>query len=268
MPSLLSCVASVLELTTDSTRCVVAMSFSRLCSLCKNSRRHIEGRVFSCSSFSEHLLSLFFLSQGMRCGFLRRPHSIFMCQCFHCCSSRNEQRDEKCFCSDSLALCVWQTFVLGKFARQMVVITVVISKPSCVSSIVWSALTRIFQGLVWAVGCFLPRASTLRMRLADDLGLGPSLHESVRTTYGRRRLFLALCSMWQKVMVATYGATFSNENGDACDVFWSADCVGVVFAFAGTLRGLWSAYLLQCMHLCPSSSETRSVTCLICELWR
>ena len=44
----------------DSTRCVVAMSFLRLCSLCKNSRRHIEGRVFSRSSFSEHLWSLFF----------------------------------------------------------------------------------------------------------------------------------------------------------------------------------------------------------------
>ena len=76
----------------------------------------------------------FFLSQGMRFGFLRRPHSIFMCQCFHCCSSRNELRDEKWFCSDLLALCVWQTFVLGKFARQMVVITVVTSKQSCVSS--------------------------------------------------------------------------------------------------------------------------------------
>ena len=60
MPSLQSSVASVLELITDSTRCVVAMSFSRLCSLCKNSRRHIEGRVFSRSSFSEHLWSLFF----------------------------------------------------------------------------------------------------------------------------------------------------------------------------------------------------------------
>ena len=62
MPSLQSSVASVLELITDSSRCVVAMSFSRLCSLSlgKHSRRHIEGRVFSCSSFSEHLWSLFF----------------------------------------------------------------------------------------------------------------------------------------------------------------------------------------------------------------
>ena len=33
MPSLQSSVASVLELITDSSRCVVAMSFSRLCSL-------------------------------------------------------------------------------------------------------------------------------------------------------------------------------------------------------------------------------------------
>ena len=151
MPSLLSGVASVLELITDSSRCVVAMSFSRLCSLSVSiSRRHIEGRVFSRSSFSEHLWSLFFffLSQGMRCGFLRRPHSIFMCHCFHCCSSRNEQRDEKCFCSDSLALCVWQTmFVSGKFARQMVVITVVMSSKHIMCVIVWSALARIFRGL-------------------------------------------------------------------------------------------------------------------------
>ena len=65
MPSLLSCVASVLELTTDSTRCVVAMSFSRLCSLCKNSRRHIEGRVFSCSSFE----LVFFSVKGRGVGF-------------------------------------------------------------------------------------------------------------------------------------------------------------------------------------------------------
>ena len=38
MPSLLSGVASVLELTTDSSRCVVAMSFSRLCSLSVSTR--------------------------------------------------------------------------------------------------------------------------------------------------------------------------------------------------------------------------------------
>ena len=58
------------------------------------------------------------------------------------------------------------------------------------------------------------------MRLADDLGLVPSLHESVHTTYGRRRVFLVMCSMWQKVVVATYATAFSNEDGDACDVFW------------------------------------------------
>ena len=29
-----------------------------------------------------------------------------------------------------------------------------------------------------------------------------------------------MCSVWQKVMVAAYAAVFSNENGDACDVFW------------------------------------------------
>ena len=77
-----------------------------------------------------------------------------------------------------------------------------------------------------------------------------------------------MCSVWQKVMVAAYAAVFSNENGDACDVFWSADCVEVVSSFAGTLRGLWLAYLLQFKQLCPSSSEARSATCLICELWR
>ena len=36
--------------------------FATLLSLGKHSRRHIEGRVFSCSSFSEHLWSLFFFS--------------------------------------------------------------------------------------------------------------------------------------------------------------------------------------------------------------
>ena len=88
-------------------------------------------------------------------------------------------------------------------------------------------------------------SSTVEER-SHACGLVPSLHESVHA----------------------YPAAFSNENGDACGTFWSADCVGVVSAFAGTLRGLWLAYLLQFKQLCPSSSETRTATCLICELWR
>ena len=45
MPSLSRSEASVPELFSDSSRCVVAMSFSRLRSLGKHSRRHIKGRV-------------------------------------------------------------------------------------------------------------------------------------------------------------------------------------------------------------------------------
>ena len=47
-----------------------------------------------------------------------------------------------------------------------------------------------------------------------------------------------MCSVWQKVMVAAYAAAFSNENGDACDVFWEYRLrVTSSHALAGTLRG-------------------------------
>ena len=103
MPSLLSNEASVLELMSDSSRCVIAMNFLRFCSLGKPIRRYIEARVFSCFSFSEHLLSLCISQLGMRFGILRRPRSIFMCHGFHSCSSPNELLDEKWFCCDFLA---------------------------------------------------------------------------------------------------------------------------------------------------------------------
>ena len=84
MPSLQSSVASVLELIIDSSRCVVAMSFSRLCSL-SVSTRVVTLRVvfFLVPHFQNICGACFFLIQGMRFGFFRRPHSIFMCQCFH-----------------------------------------------------------------------------------------------------------------------------------------------------------------------------------------
>ena len=184
------------------------------------------------------------------------------CASVFTCSSRNEQRDEKWFCSDSLALCVWQTmFVSGEFARQMVVITVVMSL-----NLACHRLGSAYPNISGT--CSRPRASTLRMRLADDLGLVPSLHESVRTTYGRRRLFLALCSMWQKVMVLRMPLRSRMR------MVMHVMCSGVQTAWGSSLRLLehfgdfGRLFLLQCMHLCPSSSETRSVTCLICELWR
>ena len=153
-----------------------------------------------------------------------------MCQCFHCCSSRNEQRDEKWFCSDSLALCVWQTFVLGKFARQMVVITVVISKPSCVSSSGLRLLEYFGDSSGRLDASFRGRAhfACVLQMILDSFH---SPHESVRTTHGRRRLFLALCSMWQQVFGAAYAVAFSNEIGGACR------CVlGVQTACGSSLR--------------------------------
>ena len=135
MPSLQSSVASVLELIIDSSRCVVAMSFSRLCSLCKNSRRHIEGRVFSRSSFSEHLWSLFF-SHSRDEVRVFSPSALNL----HVPVFSLVRPESSCAMKSGSVLihshCVWQTmFVLGKFARQMVVITVVMSSlTSCVSS--------------------------------------------------------------------------------------------------------------------------------------
>ena len=80
--------------------------------------------------------------------------------------------------------CVWQTmFVLGKFARQMVVITVVMSSLNLACHRLGSAYSNI------SGTCSLPRARKGRMRVEDVLGLFPSLHESVHTTYGRRRVF-------------------------------------------------------------------------------
>ena len=101
MPPLLSSEASVLQSISDSARCVVAMSLSRLCSLGEHSRRHIKGRVCSCFSFSEHLLRLV-IRQSRDEVWDSSP--TFTCHCFYCCSRQNELRDDKWFCSDLLAL--------------------------------------------------------------------------------------------------------------------------------------------------------------------
>ena len=51
-----------------------------------------------------------------------------------------------------------------------------------------------------------------------------------------------MCSVWHKVMVAAYAAAFSNENGDACDVFWEYRLRGgrlsVCWNTLGTLVGI------------------------------
>ena len=141
-------------------------------------------------------------------------------------------------------------------------ITVVISKPSCVSSIVWSAFTRIFRGLVWAVGCFLPRASTLRMRLADDLGLVPFTTSLCGRLTADDDCFFRCAPCGGKCLVATYAVAFSNEIGGACRVSWEYRLrVGRLCACwnaSGTFLGMSS----QFRQLCPSSSETRCATCL------
>ena len=212
-----------------------------------------------------HFLNIYrarlYLSHGMKFGFLRRPHSIFMCHCFHCCSSRNEQRDEKRFCSDSLALFVWQTFVSGYFARQMVVITVVTSKQSCVLSSV-QRLLEYFGGLVWAVGYFLPRASTLRLRLADDLGLVPLTTSLCGRLTADDDCFSRCAPCGSKCLVLRMPLRSRTKLVAHVVCSKSTDCVWVVSALAGTLRRLSWAYLLQFRQLCPSSSETRCATCL------
>ena len=133
MPSLQSSVASVLELIIDSSRCVVAMSFSRRCSLSLSVST--KGRVFSCSSFSEHLWSLFF-SQSRDEVRVSSPSALNL----HVPVFSLVRPETSCAMKSGSVLfhshCVWQTmFVLGKFARQMIVITVVMSSlTSCVSS--------------------------------------------------------------------------------------------------------------------------------------
>ena len=72
-----------------------------------------------------------------------------------------------------------------------------------------------------------------------------------------------MCSVWQKVMVAACAAVFSNENGDACDVFWSADCVEVVSSFAGTLRDSgWHIFcsLSSCTQVAPRRGVRRALS--------
>ena len=125
-------------------------------------------------------LACLHLSHGMKFRFLRRPHSIFMCQCFQCCSSRNELRDEKWFCSDSLTLCLANDVRVRR----------VCSSDDCdhggdvlldiLRVIVWAALTRIFRGLALfhgrgKVACvlrmflgWLHRSSSLCIPPADD----------------------------------------------------------------------------------------------------
>ena len=128
--------------------------------------------------------------------------------------------------------------------------------------IVWSALTRIFQGLVWAVGCFLPRASTLRMRLADDLGLFPFTTSLCGRLTADDDCFSRCALFCSKCLVLRMPLRSRTKLVAHVMCSGSTDCVWVVSALAGTLRGLSWACLLHFRQLCPSSSETRCATCL------
>ena len=121
--------------------------------------------------------------------------------------------------------------------------------------IVWSALTRIFQGLVWAVGCILPRASTLRMRLAVTTSLCGRLTAD-------DDCFSRCAACGSKCLVLNMPLRSRTKLVAHVVCSGSTDCVWVVSALAGSLRGLSWAYLLQFRQLCPSSSETRCATCL------
>ena len=143
----------------------------------------------------------------------------------------------------------------------MVVITVVISKPSCVSSIVWSAFTRIFRGLVWAVGCFLPRASTLRMRLADDLGLVPFTTSLCGRLTADDDCFFRCAPCGSKCLVLRMPLRSRMKLVAHVVCPGSTDCVRVVSALAGTLRGLsWACLrsLGSCAQVAPRHGVRRA----------
>ena len=66
--------------------------------------------------------------------------------------------------------------------------------------IAWSPFTCIFWRHISGLGDFIRGRNTRRIRVADFLGLVPSLQPSVHTFHGRGPVFLVMCSVWQQVV--------------------------------------------------------------------
>ena len=134
MPSLLSSEASVL--ITDSSRCVVAMSFSQLRSLSVSTPVDTQRVVFVLVSHVPEHLSGLFTSQSRDEVWVSSPSALNL----HVPVFSLVRPETSCVMKSGSVLIhshfVWQTmFESGDFARQMTVITVVMSSlTSCVSS--------------------------------------------------------------------------------------------------------------------------------------